>query len=149
MRKNLLVGIVVAIAVAASIGGYFLLSPLFITTAVNEQSPAEVASAEFQRFMLMNEEERMEAGTQISEQEKERVMMGAAQVTSEVDENVAGMSEQEAGPAAINVLSSGSFVGVGGHAADGVASILSVNGEEYLRFEQFMVTNGPDLHVYL
>ncbi|MGH9876339.1 MAG: DM13 domain-containing protein [Nitrososphaerales archaeon] len=67
----------------------------------------------------------------------------------EVDENVAGMSEQEAGPAAINVLSSGSFVGVGGHAADGVASILSVNGEEYLRFEQFMVTNGPDLHVYL
>jgi len=149
MHKNLLVGIIAAIAVAASLGGYFVVSPLFVTTEVNEPIPAEVASAEFQKFMLMNEEERMEAATQMSEEEEERVMMGAAQVTSEVDENVAGMSEQEEGVAAIDVLRSGSFVGVGGHAAEGVAKILSVNGQQYLRFEQFMVTNGPDLHVYL
>ncbi len=134
-KRAIIIGIVVA-GVAIALGVYTI-SPLFIMTEVNEPIPAEVASHEFQKFMLMNEEE------------KEMVMMGAAQVTSDVDENVAGMSDQEAGVAAINVLRSGSFVGVGGHAADGLANILSVNGEEYLRFEQFMVTNGPDLHVYL
>ena len=49
----------------------------------------------------------------------------------------------------MEVIRNGSFVGVGGHAAEGVAKILSVKGNEYLRFEEFMVTNGPDLRVYL
>ena len=77
-------------------------------------------------------------------------MMGAAQVTRTVDENIAGMSKQEMEKASVEMLRTGSFVGVGGHTAEGVAKIVSVDGNnEYLRFEEFMVINGPDLHVYL
>ena len=30
-----------------------------------------------------------------------------------------------------------------------LAKILSVNNNQFLRFENFNITNGPDLHVYL
>ncbi len=146
MRKSVIAGIIVAAAVAA----YFLASPLFITTEVNEPIPTtEMAMQEYQKFISISEEDRMHMTTQMSEKEKNMVMMGAAQVTRTIDENVAGMSEQEMEKATIDVRRTGSFVGVGGHQAEGVAKILSVNGNEYLRFEEFMVINGPDLHVYL
>lgn len=35
------------------------------------------------------------------------------------------------------------------HHAAGMASILEVDGGLFLRLEEFMVTNGPDLHVVL
>jgi len=146
MRKSVIAGIIVAAAVAA----YFLASPLFITTEVNEPIPTtEMAMQEYQKFISISEEDRMHMTTQMSEKEKNMVMMGAAQVTRPIDENVAGMSEQEMEKATIDVRRTGSFVGVGGHPAEGVAKILSVNGNEYLRFEEFMVINGPDLRVYL
>lgn len=45
----------------------------------------------------------------------------------------------------------GRFVGVddGIHDATGDAKILKLDNVNYLRFENFEATNGPDLHVYL
>lgn len=45
----------------------------------------------------------------------------------------------------------GQFVGVddGIHDASGDAKILKLDDANYLRFENFEATNGPDLHVYL
>jgi len=47
--------------------------------------------------------------------------------------------------------SSGTFVGVGDgiHDATGDAMVLSIDDTQYLRFENFKSTNGPDLYVYL
>ena len=53
------------------------------------------------------------------------------------------------------MMSSGSFVGVGDgmHNAEGMAKVLAVNVDQIqhriLRLENFKVTNGPDLYVYL
>ncbi len=48
------------------------------------------------------------------------------------------------------VLRSGSFIGVENHGAEGSAKIVSVGDKKYVRFEDnFNVTNGPDLFVYL
>ncbi len=148
MRKGAIGGII-AVAVVAAVVGYFLASPLFIATEVNEPIPTAMAAQEYQKFSAMSEEDRMQMAAQMSEEKKNMVMMGAAQVTSSMDENIAGMSEQEMEKVTMEVMRTGSFVGVGGHAAEGVAKILSVKGNEYLRFEEFMVTNGPDLRVYL
>ena len=147
MRKAVIGGIITT-AVAAAIGGYFLVTPLFIVTEVNDPIPTETLQT-YQDFIAMSEEDRMQMAAQISEEKKNMVMIGAAQVTASVDENIAGMSEQEMEKATMEVTRTGMFVGVGGHAANGVAKILSVKGNEYLRFEEFMVTNGPDLRVYL
>ena len=47
------------------------------------------------------------------------------------------------------ILKTGQFVGLAGHFAEGDVKILDVAGTQYLRFENFEVTNGPDLRVYL
>jgi hypothetical protein len=148
MRKGAIGGIIAAVAVA--IAAYFLVSPLFIVTEVDESIPTpDMAMQEYQKFIAMNEEDRMHMATLMSEKEKDMVMMGAAQVTRDVDESVAEMSEQEMEMPSLEVTRTGSFVGVGGHPAEGIAKIISVDGKEYLRFEEFMVINGPDLRVYL
>lgn len=35
------------------------------------------------------------------------------------------------------------------HEGSGVARVLEIGGNRYLRFENFQVTNGPDLYVYV
>ena len=47
------------------------------------------------------------------------------------------------------ILKSGTFTGIDGHRASGLAKIIDVEGTNYLRFEDFSVTNGPDLRVYV
>ncbi len=148
VRKGTIGGIIAA-CVAAAVGGYFLVLPLFIVTEVNEPVPTEAAMQKYQEFIAMREEDRMPMAAQMSEEEKTMIMTGAAQVIRIADESMAEMSEQEIEQATIKTVRTGSFVGVGGHQAEGVAKILSVNDAEYLRFEEFMVINGPDLRVYL
>lgn len=47
-------------------------------------------------------------------------------------------------------LGEGKFAGVSGHSASGTAKLLALGDNRYVRFEDdFKVTNGPDLFVYL
>lgn len=50
----------------------------------------------------------------------------------------------------IVAVSEGSFEGIGVHEASGTATVYQAGGASFLRFEDdFEVTNGPDLFVYL
>jgi len=49
----------------------------------------------------------------------------------------------------IVIVKSGNFEGLAGHYAEGLAKIIEVDGSIFLRFEDFEVTNGPDLRVYI
>ncbi len=58
----------------------------------------------------------------------------------------------EALPTALAELPSGNFVGSGDgiHEAEGdVLTLKLEDGSQYVRFENFKSTNGPDLYVYL
>ncbi len=57
----------------------------------------------------------------------------------------------EAPPAAFQtVIAEGTFVdGDPGHRNSGIARILTDGASYVLRFENFSVTNGPDIHVFL
>lgn len=47
-------------------------------------------------------------------------------------------------------VAQGSFVEVDAvHKGSGTVRVIEQNGESYVRFEDFRVTNGPDLYVYL
>lgn len=51
---------------------------------------------------------------------------------------------------AAQIIAEGSFVGIDAvHKGSGTAKIIQQDNEAYLRFENFSVTNGPDLYVYL
>jgi hypothetical protein len=132
----------------------YTVSPLFVTTEVNEPLPV-LASEEFQRFMNLTEDGRIQAADNMSQQEKDSIMIMAAKKNSTVNESI----ETEVGAAVAgqdtatfqNTLS-GNFIGVndGIHNTEGVAKVIALNDGTYLlRLENFKATNGPDLYVYL
>ena len=103
----------------------------------------------FKNFTSMSDAERMNAAAIMTSDETDMIMTGAAQMTREVNETIASMSPAELEKATILLLRSGNFSSPqNGTGAQGFAKILSVNDNQFLRFENFKITNGPDLHVY-
>jgi len=166
MRKGIKLGIIGAIIIIVGVSAFYLASPLFISTEIDEPLPegAEVPTAspplnQFQEFMAMSEEERIEAGNQMDEQEKNQIMLEFTRMNSSIDESMTqinqSLSEQQTsqtGNESSNLLLTGSFVGVGDgiHDAQGIAKVIPIEGGgNVLRLEDLIVTNGPDLYVYL
>ncbi len=104
---------------------------------------------QFEDFMEMTEEERIEKGQQMSNEEKDMIMKAAAQTNgTAVNDNMATIIEE----GGTSTIYTGTFVGVndGIHNAEGVAKVIRLNdGSMILRLENFKATNGPDLYVYL
>ena len=126
----------------------YTISPLLINTVINEPLPPSSVSSDFQRFMNMSEDERIEAANNMTQKQKEMIMSVAAKDNNTVSENlsVAIMSTSS------NITLIGNFVGAGDgfHNAEGVAKIIQLaDGTDILRLENFKATNGPDLYVYL
>ena len=73
MRRGIKIGIISAIVIIiVGAGAFYLVSPLFVSTEVNEPLPTSAVQSEsFQRFVAMNEEEKMLAAKQMSSQERD------------------------------------------------------------------------------
>ena len=150
ISKKAMIIAIILVAVAVPVGIYTV-SPLFINTEINEAPPTVDASAmqQFEEFMNMSEEERMQKGHQMSSEDMEMIMKGAAQSNDNaVDEQMTqAMTSGEP-----MTEYTGTFVGVndGIHNADGNVRVIRLsNGTDILRLEDFNTTNGPDLYVYL
>ena len=147
MSKFIIITVIVAIA---AIGGY-LASPLFYETEVNEPLPTALNQIEpgltFEKFTEMPDEQREPIVEKMSEEVKDMIMEKAAPMIILVSETMDEMvKDSEPG---IEILKSGTFEGLAGHDAEGIAKIIQVNDMNFLRFENFQVTNGPDLRVYI
>jgi hypothetical protein len=160
VHKHSKVAIIVTIvAIIVGAGTFYLVSPLFISTQINEPLPTDVQGSEsYQRFISMNEDEKMQAAKQMSTKEREEIMNSAAQVNKSIDEPMNRTLVQEGQQQTLytraipNVLRTGSFVGAGDgiHNAEGIAKIIPLqDGSSILRLEKLRVTNGHDLYVYL
>ena len=160
MRRGVKIGIISAIVIIVGVGAYYLASPLFISTEVNEPLPTSVVQSEsFQRFIAMNEEEKMQAAKQMNSQERDEIMAAAARVNNSIDESMGQtpLQQQSQNTTSTNTtrqdtMRTGSFVGVGDgiHNAEGIAKVIPLQDRSnILRLENLRVTNGPDLYVYL
>ena len=125
-KPVLIILAVVAIPVLAF--AWWLLSPLFLNTTVNEDFPLS-ATAD------------MPSG--VTQEEAEDIMEGMAKINMDA---VEPMPEKMA---EATVLASGKFRdGDSFHKGSGEVSLYRLaNGDSVLRFEDLAVTNGPDLHV--
>ncbi len=141
MNKIAVAAIIIA---AVGIAGA-LASPLFYETEIDEEIPLVLERMPLDEFSNMDEAERDKIIETMSEDEKTAIM---AELMEEAAESGTEVSE-EMDDGGVTVLKSGSFEGLYGHAAEGTAKIIEVGGVSYLRFEDFSVTNGPDLKVYL
>jgi Electron transfer DM13 len=154
-RRSKVAVIVTIVAVIVGTGIFYLVSPLFISTQVNDPLPTgAVQSESYQRFISMNQEEKMQAARQMSAKERNEIMSSAAQVDNSINEpmNQTLMEGQQQTPNTPNVPRIGSFVEVGDgiHNAEGIAKVIPLqDGSSILRLENLHVTNGPDLYVYL
>jgi Electron transfer DM13 len=155
-RKKPIIIIVIAIVAIAIPLAVYTVSPLFINTEINEPLPTVsngniddgVAIREFNKFMEKSEQERRESGNQMGNEERNMIMIGAAQTNDTiVNEGMTTIGLEET-----SILYVGEFVGVndGIHNAEGQVKVLELNDStNFLRLEDFKATNGPDLYVYL
>jgi len=158
MKKVLLVLVVIVIIV----GGMYLTLPLFVDNVVDEELPvAQVSLDEFDQSVSMPSEEAMESMTEEEKLAMEKELMEESQMMEVVvdEKMMEGSSEMEAksDPNTLPnesfplVLSSGTFRNADDfHQGSGDAKLIMLDDERTIaRLENFSVTNGPDLFVYL
>ena len=140
-----IIGVLVLIVIA------YLVSPLFISTEINEPLPQIIEpAATFKEFSKMSEDERIEIAKNMTNEQENQMLVQYAELwnNTRLDEdmniNTLGTSNPSTGTATL--------VGVndGIHNAEGQAKIIPISNDgSILRFENLKVTNGPDLYVYL
>lgn len=128
MRKIIFVGIAIVILIPVLGVGYWLISPLFRDEEVNEEFP-------YARVAIVP--------TEMSNTEANATMETAAGQTESVAEQMPEVTATEIGR--------GNFTEIDAvHKGSGDAILYQLSdGTSVLRFENFEVTNGPDLHVFL
>lgn len=123
--------------------------PLVSNAAEDSDKLKQESMEAFKQFNDMTEEQRNSAMQNMSNTDMNMVMMGAAQINNEVNETIQAMAPPNTDMSSIYELRSGNFTNSGNISkVSGISRILSVNDIEFLRFERFNITNGPELHVY-
>ena len=147
--------ILLLLALPVVIGGYWLLSPLFITERVDEAFPLAVntvAPADVEEFPFAANAD-LPAGMTMAQAEE--MMIEAAAQEEPYDERVPdGMAmadDRMRMDATVERVKTGNFRDADSfHRGSGTATIYRApSGESVLRLEDFRVTNGPELHVLL
>ena len=139
-RKRIIIAVIVVIGIPALVLAWWLLSPLFISTTVDEEFPL-ASNAVIPADMTM--------------EEAEEIMIEAASEFKTYDEQVpsemAMPDDSTKMNASVVEVRSGSFRDADSfHKGSGTATIYrSSDGKSVLRLEDFRVTNGPDLRVLL
>lgn len=131
MRNIIIIVVIVALIPVAAFA-WWLLSPLFLTTTVDEEFPY-AAAAEVPADMTMADVEMV------------------METMAKVDQPVMAEPMPTEMPAEPVAVASGSFRDADSfHRGSGTATIYRTpDGRHVLRFEDFRVTNGPDLRVLL
>jgi hypothetical protein len=145
-RRVLLIGaagLLVVIAGGALV--WWLASPLFINRAVSETFP-EVLIEDGQLVSPS-----MDELAEMSEEELDIIEEQVAEAAADMPDKEMEDPMPEAGGGEAVVLLTGSFLGADDfHQGSGTATIYQLpDGSAVLRLEDFSVTNGPDLHVFL
>ncbi len=129
-KRRGLWAVAAVLAVPVLAVAWYLLSPLFFDTEVNEDFPFAVTA-------------ELPAGMEIAEAEAE--MEKAAIVEDTAEEPMTDEMETAV------ILATGAFQDVDSvHQGSGTATFYELtDGSRVLRLENLDVTNGPDLHVYI
>lgn len=147
-RTASIAGLAAAAVVVLAIA-WWLGSPLFINRTVNESFPIAAPAADKPADAAMAKTDTMAKVDAMAKPEvatQDAMTTGSAMKDSEAMAGEA-MAKRDA-PVA---LSMGSFTEVDSvHKGSGMATVYTLpDGKRVLRFENFNVTNGPDLFVYL
>ena len=145
-RRLVISGIVLAVAIVALASPLWL--PFFTNDVVDEAFPA-LSVAERESVRNMPEAQR-DVLLAMSEGEGESAAMAADTAQAMMKPDSEMQDDMPRSAPEPNVLLSGSWIEIDPvHRAEGSATIWLAEDERILRFEDFRVTNGPQLHVLL
>ena len=150
MNKGIIAGIIAAVVI---VGGV-LASPLFYETEVDEPLPVSLDNLEkgltLEKFSNMDEQERQVIVEKMPENVKDMIMKQSSVMVKSTFEQMDEMMDKDSTEQAVpEIIKTGEFEGLAGHQAMGTAKLIQVSDMTFLRFEDFEVTNGPDLRVYV
>lgn len=167
MKKKLLIVISIVTAAIVIPFGIYSISPLFTSNTINEPLPTTAAGVnknsalqDYQKFVSMSVMDRSNAAKQMSQRDKNIVMIGASQINNTINESpittetirqMQQLQPQSDATTARSIMS-GSFIGADDrfHNAEGIARVIPLgDGSTILRLENFKSTNGPNVHLYL
>ena len=137
MFRYVLIGVGILAIVPIAWLAWWLLTPLFTTTEVNEEFPL-AARAVIPGNMTIGQ--------------VEDTMAAAARLERPVSEDMPEMSDSDADVGSPQAKLMGEFMDADSfHKGSGTATVydLGADGRRVLRLEDFRVTNGPDLRVLL
>lgn len=147
MKKPLLVIGIIFITGTA----WYLGSPLLVDSVVEEEFPAAQSTQEMMKMMENLTEEQVDAMPIEKKMEmKQQMDEISQQMPDSIMEDKLPESTQEE-PLQFALLAQGAFQGADGlHKGEGSATAYAFpDGSSILRFEDFSVTNGPALSVFL
>ncbi|MGA9845152.1 MAG: DM13 domain-containing protein [Nitrososphaeraceae archaeon] len=166
MNKKILIVISIVVAAIVIPFGIYAISPLFTSNTVNESLPTTAAGVnkntalqDYQKFVSMSDLDRSNAAKQMSQRDKNMVMIGASRINNTINESSITPETikqrqrqlQNNATTARSILT-GSFIGAGDgfHNVEGLARVIPLgDGSTILRLENFKSTNGPNVHLYL
>lgn len=126
--------IIIIVAIAVLVFTYWTISPLFITNEVQDELPTAITEV----TEPMTEEEMQEIIASMPDVEMDEAMPTPIRI-----ETVPSVREEPAQPVVFEIEDTR------GHPATGQIRIVETNDGNYVRFENYDGTNGPDLFVYL
>jgi len=152
MLKGITIAVIVGVA---AVGLYYLASPLFYDRVIDEPLPKALNEIQkdltYEKFVNMVDEQRSALVKNMPQYTIDLIMDEAKKFTNtvseEMQEMIAKIAPGSQEPPKFSKL--GAFQGLKGHQATGKAEVITVGDTSFLRFEDFEVTNGPDLHVYM
>lgn len=158
-RRIRMILIVIIVLILIPIA-WWLASPLFINRTVDEAFPFEIPSQEALANMSADEKEQVLAAAMTAMPDAETLETMPAEAKEQMETQLmqiaAEMPAKEMNdemPAAADewlVVAQGEFMDADSfHQGSGAAAIFQQGDTRVLRFENFQVTNGPDLHVLL
>jgi hypothetical protein len=152
MLKGITIAVIVGVA---AVGAYYLAGPLFYNKIIDEPLPKALSDIQqdltYEKFVNMIDEQRNAIVKNMPQGTIDLIMDEAKKITTNVSEDMQDMLAKIAPDSQQSPKFSklGAFQGLKGHEATGKAEVITVGDISFLRFEDFEVTNGPDLHVYM
>ena len=148
-------GVLIAIIVGVAIAGLYYTGALQLgQKTVQEELPRALDQIQngltYDKFVNMVDSQRDSLVQKMPQKTIDLVLEEARKLPTTVSESIQDMASKLGSDSQSIIYSKqGSFVGLKGNNAKGKAIIISAGKVAFLRFQDFEVTNGPDLHVYM
>jgi len=148
-------GVLIAIIVGVAIAGLYYTGALQLgQKTVQEELPRALDQIQngltYDKFVNMVDSQRDSLVQKMPQKTIDLVLEEARKLPTAVSESIQDMASKLGSDSQSIIYSKqGYFVGLKGNNAKGKAIIISAGKVAFLRFQDFEVTNGPDLHVYM